>query len=61
MSKIEGALQELDETAYWLELLRDADLMNKGEADKLTVESNELISIFVSVVRRVKSTSRSAA
>jgi len=61
VSKIEGALQELDETAYWLELLRDADLMNKGEADKLTVESNELISIFVSVVRRVKSTSRSAA
>ena len=61
VSKIEGALQELDETAYWLELLRDTGV-TKGEAtDKLMVESNELISIFVSVARRVKSTSYSAA
>src|SRR5262245_21100132 len=30
ISKIEGALQELDESDYWLELLRDAN-MTKSE------------------------------
>ena len=55
ISKIEGALQELDETAYWLELLREAGLALADEVGELVDESNELISIFVSVVRRVKS------
>jgi four helix bundle protein len=57
ISKIEGALQELDETAYWLELLREARLAMTEKVDELVAESNELISIFVSVVRRVKSAS----
>ena len=30
VSKIEGALQELDETAYWLELLHEAGIMTTG-------------------------------
>ena len=55
VSKIEGALQELDETVYWLELLCDTGLTQNDVADKLTAEANELISIFVSVVRKVKS------
>ena len=54
ISKIEGALQELDETAYWLELLRDAGITKTDAAERLMTESNELIAIFVSVVRRVK-------
>jgi four helix bundle protein len=61
VSKIEGALQELDETGYWLELLREAGLAQGVEVDKLTAESNELISIFVSIVRRVKSAPNSTA
>ena len=40
ISKIEGALQELDETAYWLELLREAGLALADEVDKLVDESN---------------------
>ena len=54
VSKIEGALQELDETAYWLELLRDATLAKSEAVESLTAESNELIAIFVSMVKRVK-------
>jgi four helix bundle protein len=54
VSKIEGALQELDETGYWLELLREAGITKAVAADKLIVESDELISIFVTIVRRVK-------
>jgi len=54
ISKIEGALQELDETGYWLELLREAALAQEDAVNRLVVESDELISIFVSVVKRAK-------
>ena len=54
ISKIEGALQELDETAYWLELLQDIYEEKRAPAQSLMTETNELISIFVSVVRAVK-------
>jgi four helix bundle protein len=60
VSKIEGALQELDETGYWLELLREAGITKAVAADKLIVESDELISIFVTIVRRVKASSAPA-
>ena len=60
VSKIEGALQELDETGYWLELLREARVTQAAATDKLMVESNELISIFVTIVKRVKVSSTPA-
>ena len=52
---MEGALQELDETAYWLELLLESETIKAAQAQVLIAEANELISIFVSVVRSVKS------
>jgi len=55
ISKIEGALQELDETTYWLELLDETGLANGIEVGKLGVEADELISIFVSMAKRAKS------
>ena len=55
VSKIEGALQELDETLYWLELLQEVYVEKHHQAQTLMTEANELISIFVSVVRSVKS------
>ena len=55
ISKMEGALQELDETAYWLELLLESETIKAAQAQVLIAEGNELISIFVSVVRSVKS------
>ena len=58
VSKIEGGLQELDETAYWLELLREAEVSNALQLEPLAVETNELLSIFVSVVKSVKSSVR---
>ena len=54
ISKMEGALQELDETAYWLELLLDSETIMAAQAQVLMAEANELISIFVSVVKSVK-------
>ena len=58
VSKIEGGLQELDETAYWLELLRDAEVSEADQIKPLTVETNELLAVFVSVVKSVKSSAR---
>ena len=54
ISKIEGALQELDETAYWLELLCDSGIVPSKRLTNLQHETNELISVFVTIVKRVK-------
>jgi four helix bundle protein len=54
VSKIEGALQELDETTYWLELLTDSGMVNRTRLRSLREEAEELLSIFVTIVKRVK-------
>ena len=58
VSKIEGALQELDETAYWLELLEEAGIVPAKRLDSLRDETNELTAIFVTIVKKVKSKSK---
>jgi four helix bundle protein len=40
--KIEIVLEEADESLYWLEIIRDADLKKGKELDRLIVEANEL-------------------
>jgi four helix bundle protein len=55
ISKIEGALQELDETSYWLELLGDSELVASSRLDSLRQETDELLAILVTIVKRVKS------
>ncbi|MBI2295565.1 MAG: four helix bundle protein [Betaproteobacteria bacterium] len=54
ISKIEGALQELEETAYWLELMESSRVIAAAEATTLLAEANELTSILVASVRTVK-------
>lgn len=54
MSKIEGGLQELDETGYWLEILGDADIVQSQRLRPLWDEVEELIAIFVTLVKKVK-------
>ena len=57
VSKIEGALQELDETTYWLELLGESGIVSSTRLNPLEKEADELISIFVTIAKRVKSKS----
>jgi four helix bundle protein len=38
VSKIEGALQELDETVYWLELLQEVYVEKHAQTQTLTTE-----------------------
>jgi four helix bundle protein len=54
ISKMEGGLQELDETGYWLELLEGAGIVSPERLAPLCKETDELIAIFVTIVKRVK-------
>ena len=51
ISKIEGAMQELDETAYWLELIGDATIVPKQRLQPLCQEAHELTAILVTIVK----------
>lgn len=54
ISKMESSLQELDESSYWIELLVEAQIVEKARLDELSRETDELMAIFVSSVRTVK-------
>lgn len=46
ISKVGITIEEADETAYWLELLIDADIVKRARLEDLLVEANELVRIF---------------
>jgi four helix bundle protein len=60
ISKLEGAQQELDESDLWLELLADSDVIKPALIRPLRQETNELIAIFVTITRNVKTRRRKA-
>jgi four helix bundle protein len=53
--KIEIVLEEADESLYWLEIIRDAELKKGNEIDRLIIEANELTAIFGATDRTAKS------
>ena len=54
ISKVEGALQELEESGYWLELLAEGGICPAPRLQPLMLETNELISILVTIVKKAK-------
>ncbi len=54
ISKVEGSLQELEETAYWLELLVEAGIVPEARLAPLLQETDELLAILVSIITKVK-------
>jgi four helix bundle protein len=54
VSKIQGGLQELEETIYWLELLQESLIASPVRIKPLKTEANKLIAIFVTVTRSAK-------
>ncbi len=54
INKLEGGLQELDEADLWLDLLSDAGTLKPSRVAGLRQEIEELISIFVSIIRKLK-------
>ncbi len=51
---MEGGLQELDETVYWLELLVGSKTVLSDEMQGLLDETEELIAIFTASVITAK-------
>jgi len=54
VSKIEGGLQELEETAYWLELLVESGVVEAIRLNDLQQEANELTAILVTCAKNAK-------
>jgi four helix bundle protein len=54
VSKLEVGLQELDETAYWLELLVEGGVVAAERLTELLREANELTAILVACVKNAK-------
>jgi four helix bundle protein len=54
VSKIEVALQELEETRYWLELLGDAALIAPARLADLIAETDALTAILVTIAKKTK-------
>jgi four helix bundle protein len=54
VSKIETALQELEETAYWIELLADGGIVPTKKLQDLLREAGELIAVFVQSAKTAK-------
>ena len=55
IAKLGIVLEEADETVFWLELLHEGQFFPPEKLRNLTLEANELVSIFVSSVRTAKS------
>jgi four helix bundle protein len=54
VSKLDGLLQEADESQLWLELLRDDCEIRGKEIDQLLGETDELLAIFTTMVSRLR-------
>jgi four helix bundle protein len=58
ISKIEGALQELEESLYWLDLLIEGGFVLENKLKPLCIETDEPISIFVAITLKAKAKSK---
>jgi four helix bundle protein len=58
INKIEGSLKELDETQYRLELIAETNLVRAQRLAALQEETEELIAMFVTMVKGVKEKTR---
>ncbi len=54
ISKMEGSLQEIEETRYWLELLAESGTVPEEKLAPLRREADELVAMFVASVRTAK-------
>jgi four helix bundle protein len=53
-AKVNIGLMELEETAYWFELLQEAEILAADRLAPLIAEKEELISIFVTIIKNAK-------
>lgn len=56
--KVGDCLKELEETCYWPELLVETEIVAVERLAALLEECNQLIAIFTTIVKKVKSRAR---
>jgi len=54
IAKIGDCLKELDETAYWLELLAESSIVPKERVAHLRDECDQLLAIFTTISKKAK-------
>jgi len=52
--KLNIALKEADETAYWLELLYESGYIDDKQFDSIYADCNEIIALLVSITKTQK-------
>ncbi|TAN14996.1 MAG: four helix bundle protein [Chitinophagaceae bacterium] len=52
--KIEVVLEESDESLYWLEVIKESELLRGQLLDELIIEANELTAIFAATDKTAK-------
>ena len=57
IARIGVVVEEADETAFWLELLVDTEIMSPQQMAPLIQEANELLAIFAASQRTSRSSS----
>ena len=57
--KLSIALKEADETAYWLELLVESEIIDRKQFDSLYSDLDEIIAMLTASVRTMKETNLS--
>lgn len=55
IAKIGDCSKELDETAYWLELLDESAIVSTAKLASLRDECNQLLAIFTTISKKAKS------
>jgi len=58
ISKLEGGLQELEESIYWMELLVESGIIKTERLEGLMKEADELTAILVTCVKKAKQRNR---
>jgi len=54
ISKLEGSLQELEESKYWMEIIVEANIIPAKRMDELMREADELIAVIITCVKNAK-------
>jgi four helix bundle protein len=54
VAKCGDSLRELEESAYWLELLIDAGIVSPDKLQPLRSECDELTAIFVTIIKQAR-------
>lgn len=54
IAKLGDSLRELEDTAYWLELLVESEVFPESRLAEIMDETNQLTAIFVTIIKNAK-------